>query len=111
MRVLALVPSQKGYSPGQRGSVELWNSVLDKAGIELIYAPFETTKLRQILYTSGNQFGKTVEMLKGYASRIKLLKDLDSYDAVFIYREAALFYPALIEKISSPEKADHLSTR
>ena len=40
MRVLTLIPSQKGYSPGQRGSIELWEKVLEPAGIELVYVPF-----------------------------------------------------------------------
>jgi glycosyltransferase involved in cell wall biosynthesis len=98
MRVLTLVPSQKGHSPGQRGSIELWEKVLRPAGIDLDYAAFETDKLRQILYTSGNQFGKAMEMVRGYINRIGILKTLDEYDAVFVYREAALLGPAFLEK-------------
>ena len=98
MRVLTLVPSQKGYSPGQRGSIELWEKILAPEGIELIYAPFESVKLQKILHTSGNQFGKMSEMIKSYAERLKLLKNLDEYDAVFVYREAALLGPAFLEK-------------
>lgn len=104
MRVLTLVPSQLGHSPGQRGSIELWEKVLKPEGIELVFAPFETEKLQQILYTSGNQIGKTLEMLRGYANRIKLLQKLDSYDTVFIYREAALFGPAFLEKFVANKK-------
>jgi hypothetical protein len=52
MKVLALVPNQKGHSPGQRGSIELWESVLAEEGIELVYAPFESEALQKILYTS-----------------------------------------------------------
>lgn len=98
MRVLTLVPSQKGYSPGQRGSIELWEKILAPAGIKLDYAPFETEKLREILHTSGKQFAKISEMIKSYANRLTLLKNLDDYDAVFVYREAALLGPAFLEK-------------
>ncbi len=35
MKVLTLVPHQKGFSPGQRGSIELWEKILRPAGIEL----------------------------------------------------------------------------
>src|SRR5437764_1322825 len=98
MRVLTLVPNQLGHSPGQRGSIELWEKILRPAGIELDFAPFETQKLRQILYASGNRFGKAFEMVRSYANRIKLLRDLDDYDAVFVYREAALFGPAFLER-------------
>ncbi|MBP6004837.1 MAG: glycosyltransferase family 4 protein [Pyrinomonadaceae bacterium] len=104
MKVLALVPSQRGYSPGQRGSIELWESVLRADGIELVFAPFETERLQQILYTRGNQVGKALEMLRGYADRIKLLQKLDDFDAVFVYREAALFGPAFLEKLVARKK-------
>jgi len=49
MEILALIPSQLGHSPGQRGGIELWESVLKPEGIELDFAPFETEKLQQIL--------------------------------------------------------------
>ena len=104
MRVLTLVPSQKGYSPGQRGSIELWESVLKSAGITLDYAPFETDKLNGILYKSGNHLSKAFEMVRGYADRIGLLRRIDEYDAVFVYREAALFGPAFLEKIIARRK-------
>lgn len=98
MKILALVPSQKGYSPGQRGSIELWEQVLRDEEIEIVYAPFETEKLREILYAAGNQWAKASEMVKGYIERLRLLNTLDEYDAVFIYREAALLGPAFLEK-------------
>lgn len=98
MRVLTLVPNQKGFAPGQRGSVELWEKILAPAGIKLEYAPFETEKLHRILYQSGHHLIKALEMLRGYAGRLRLLKKLDEYDAVFVYREAALLGPAFLEK-------------
>ncbi len=104
MRVLALVPSQKGYSAGQRGSVELWESILKPEGIELEYAPFETEALRRILHQSGNHLNKAFEMIRSYANRINLLKNLDEYDAVFVYREAALLGPAFLEKMAARKK-------
>ena len=104
MKVLALIPSQKGYSPGQRGSIELWEKVLTPAGIELDYAPFESEKLREILYRPGNQMRKAVEMLRGYFDRITLVRSIDDYDAVFIYREAALLGPAFLERMIARRK-------
>ncbi len=104
MKVLALIPSQKGYSPGQRGSIELWEKSLEKEGILIDYAPFETEKLRQILHAEGNQVAKVSEMLRGYFTRIGLLKKLDEYDAIFVYREAALLGPAFIERLVARKK-------
>jgi glycosyltransferase involved in cell wall biosynthesis len=104
MRVLALVPSQKGHAPGQRGSIELWESVLADEGIDIEYAPFETERLREVLYSSGHQLTKASEMIKGYVNRLKLLRTLDDFDAVFVYREAALLGPAFLEKRIAKKK-------
>ena len=104
MKVLTLVPSQKGHAPGQRGSIELWESVLRREGIELVYAPFESDVLRKILYASGKNVAKVSEMIKAYVERLRLLQKLDEYDAVFVYREAALLGPAFLEKRIAKKK-------
>ncbi|MEO6654962.1 MAG: glycosyltransferase [Pyrinomonadaceae bacterium] len=104
MKVLTLIPSQKGHAPGQRGSIELWEKILEPAGIELVFAPFETEKLRDILYTGHGNLTKASEMLKAYFRRLKLLNNLESYDAVFIYREAALLGPAFLERMIARKK-------
>lgn len=98
MKVLSLIPYQQGYAAGQRGSIELWEKVLKPAGVDLEFAPFETERLRQIIYSSGKSIQKTAEMIGGYVDRIRLLRDLDRFDAVFVYREAALLGPAFLEK-------------
>lgn len=104
MKVLTLVPYQKGYAPGQRGSIELWEQILKAQGIELSYEVFESDKLREILYKSGQHFAKASEMIKSYFQRLNLLKNLDEYDAVFVYREAALLGPAFLEKLIARKK-------
>ncbi|MEP7337473.1 MAG: glycosyltransferase [Acidobacteriota bacterium] len=98
MNVLTLVPSEQGYSPGQRSSIELWEQALAAAGIRLHYAPFETSRLRQILHQPGKTAAKAWEMLRAYEGRLRLLDELDRFDAVFVYREAALLGPAFLEK-------------
>ena len=104
MKVLALIPSQKGYSPGQRGSVELWEKVLEPAGIHLDYAPFETQRLREVLHLAGRRGTKAVEMVRSYFGRLTILGKLEDYDAVFVYREAALLGPALLERLIARKK-------
>ena len=98
MEVLTLIPNRYGFAPGQRGSIELWEKVLAPEGIRLHWAPFESERLREILYQPGHTFEKAAEMARGYVERLKLLKRLDDYDAVFVYREAALLGPAFLEK-------------
>lgn len=104
MRVLCLVPNQLGFSPGQRGSIELWEKVLEPAGIHLEFAPFETERLRTFLYADGRHLAKASEMLRGYVERIGLLRRLDEFDAVFVYREAALIGPAILERLVARKK-------
>ncbi len=104
MKVLTLIPYQKGYAPGQRGSIELWENILKPEGIELDYAPFESEKLRQIIYKNGYPITKTTEMLRAYVERIGLLNKLGDYDAVFVYREAALLGPAILERMIARKK-------
>jgi glycosyltransferase involved in cell wall biosynthesis len=99
MNVLTLIPNRYGFSPGQRSSIELWEQVLKPAGINIHYAPFESERLRQILYQSGHQLEKAAEMVRSYVERVRLLRNLQDYDAVFVYREAALLGPAFLEKM------------
>jgi glycosyltransferase involved in cell wall biosynthesis len=99
MEVLALIPNQYGHAPGQRSSIELWETVLAPVGINIQYAPFETERLHEVLYRPGYYATKIAEMLRAYVDRLKLLGDLKRFDAVFVYREAALLGPAILEKI------------
>jgi glycosyltransferase involved in cell wall biosynthesis len=99
MEVLALIPNQYGHAPGQRSSIELWEGVLAPQGINIHYAPFETERLHEVLYRPGHYATKAGEMVRAYVERIKLLGDLKRYDAVFVYREAALLGPAFLEKM------------
>jgi L-malate glycosyltransferase len=99
MEVLALIPNQYGHAPGQRSSIELWEHVLSPVGINIHYAPFESERLREVLYRPGHYATKINEMMRAYVDRIKLLGDLKRFDAVFVYREAALLGPAFLEKM------------
>src|SRR3954452_7316433 len=98
MRVLALTPNLYGVSPGQRSSIELWDKVLAPAGIAVDHAPFETEELRRVIYRPGQPAAKAVELLRAYWRRLGSLRVLDDYDAVLVYREAALIGPELIER-------------
>lgn len=97
-RILALVPSELGHSPGQRSTIELWERPLREAGFELEYAPFETPTLRRVLSRKGRVVSKSMEMLRSYSHRVRLLRDLTGFDGVYVYREAALIGPAVLER-------------
>lgn len=99
MRVLALTPNLYGLSPGQRSSIELWGKVLAPAGIVMHHAPFETERLRRVIYGRGRSAAKAGEMLRAYGRRLRSLGSIDDYDAVLVYREAALVGPAFVERL------------
>jgi len=99
MEVLALIPNQYGHAPGQRGSIELWETVLEPVGIHIHYAPFESVRLHEVLYRPGYYATKVKEMVRAYVDRLRLMGDLKRFDAVFVYREAALLGPAWLEKM------------
>ena len=101
MRVLALTPNLYGRSPGQRSSIELWEKVLGPAGISLDHHPFETEPLREVIYRPGNYRRKAIETVRAYRQQLGALRTLDDYDAVLIYREAALIGPELIERLAA----------
>lgn len=99
MRVLALVPNSLGWSPGQRSTIEAWERLLGEHGIAVEYSLFETAALRRVLYEPGHYASKAIRMLEAYGRRIASMRDLRDYDAVYLYREAALAGPALIERL------------
>ena len=104
MNVLVLIPYMQGWTPGQRSSIELWEKVLEPSGIHLHFVPFETPRLHSFLYRPGQWIGKIEEMVRAYAKRLRLLKNLDSFDCVLVYREAALIGPAFLERLIAKKK-------
>ncbi len=94
----------QGWTPGQLSSIELWEKILEPSGIHLHFMPFETPQLHSLLYQRGQWLGKIEEMTRAYVQRLRLLKNLDSFDCVFVYREAALIGPAFLERLITNKK-------
>jgi len=99
VRILALVPAIYGVSPGQRFRIEQWEGPLRSRGIEIVYAHFEDKKLREILYKKGHQLEKAFRILLAFFRRLFRLPSFRRFDAVYLYREAALAGPAIIESL------------
>lgn len=98
MQLLAVVPSVCGISPGQRYRIEQWEPTLKKLGVEITYAPFDCAELNQSLHNPGNNLRKLSLLRKGFRRRSQLMRSLDQYDLVYLFREAALFGPAIFER-------------
>ena len=98
MRVLILTPYLYGTAPGPRSSIELWERVLAPAGIDFDYAPFEDDDLHAVIYERGRTAEKVRLMTKAYARRFARMRRIRDYDAVLVYREAALIGPEVFER-------------
>lgn len=99
MRVLAIVPSIHDTSPGQRFRIEQWEPLLRECGVEIDYAPFESDELHRVLYQKGKLTQKLALVTKSFARRLALLNSAAQYDVCYLFREAALLGPPLIERL------------
>ena len=99
MRVLALVPSIKDTSPGQRYRIEQWEPLLGERGVEITFEPFESEELHANLYKPGMLARKLRLVAGALRRRFKHLKRVKDFDVVYIFREAALLGPPVFEKL------------
>lgn len=98
MRLLALVPSLFDTSPGQRFRMEQWEPLLRKQGVEVNFESFEFPELNSMLYKRGHLPQKLRLVSQAFARRVKVLCTIHQYDAVYVFREAALLGPPAFER-------------
>ena len=100
LRILALTLKPEGVSPGQRFRLEQWAPHLSADhGIDLHFLPFESPQLSALLYQRGKTALKAFWVLRDFLRRAKAVLSARHYDAVIVYREAALIGPALYERL------------
>jgi glycosyltransferase involved in cell wall biosynthesis len=97
--VLALVPYSLHTAGGQRTSIEAWAPVLAADGINVEFDLFETERLHDFLYLPEKVVAKSVEIVRSLAGRVLRARNLEGFDAVFVYREAALVGPEIVERM------------
>jgi glycosyltransferase involved in cell wall biosynthesis len=97
MHILAIVPSLYDTSPGQRFRIEQWEPLLKERGVEITYAPFESRELHDLLYRSGNLGPKLAHVTSQFTRRFSAMRKAREYDAVYVFREAALLGPPIFE--------------
>jgi glycosyltransferase involved in cell wall biosynthesis len=98
MRVLAIVPSQCGTSPGQRFRIEQWAPHLSARGIDISFEPFEDDRLHALLYAPGRTASKSTAIAAAFNRRLALMRRIADFDAVYLFREAAVMGPPLLER-------------
>jgi glycosyltransferase involved in cell wall biosynthesis len=99
MKVLAIVPYHLDFCAGQKFRIELWAKELVKRGIEIDFLPFTNPGLTDVLYKPNRQLKKASLMLGAFARQVAKIFQTNKPDLIFIYREAAIAGPAIIEKI------------
>ncbi|MGI8733559.1 MAG: glycosyltransferase family 4 protein [Pyrinomonadaceae bacterium] len=99
MRLLAIVPSVYDTSPGQRFRLEQWEPYLRNLGVEITYEPFEDPELSATPHKPGKVTRKMRLIARAVGRRASLLRKLRNYDAVYVFREAALFGPPIFERL------------
>jgi glycosyltransferase involved in cell wall biosynthesis len=98
MRLLALVPNLYDTSPGQRFRIEQWEPLLRQRGVEITYQPFEDPQLHALLYLPGQMSRKLRLVSRRLWNRVSTLRAVRQYDAVYVFREAALLGPPIFER-------------
>lgn len=99
MRVLVLYQGLYDTVPGQRFRIEQWEPLLRQQGVETTFAPFVCEELHNTLYKPGRTVRKAQLLMGALARRFRLLRNVCTYDAVFIFREAALLGPPVFERM------------
>ena len=91
LRLLVLAPKPKGVSPGQRFRLEQWAPRVEaRRNITLDFLPFESPGLTKILYERGHVLEKAAWISFDFVRRAAAVVRARAYDAVVVYREAAL---------------------
>jgi glycosyltransferase involved in cell wall biosynthesis len=99
MKILAIVTALPDTSPGQRFRIEQWARYLERDGFQFTFAPFVDQRLAEVLYAPGQHMQKASLMLAALGRRLSTVLGAGRYDAVFLYREASLIGPGLIERL------------
>lgn len=98
LRALALVPYPHDKAPGQRFRMEQWAPRLGRLGAEVTFESFRREELHRLLSGTGHTWRKVLLTSRAPARRAGAVKRVKDYDLVYVYNEAAVLGPALIEK-------------
>jgi glycosyltransferase involved in cell wall biosynthesis len=101
LRVLAWVPQEVDTSPGQRYRIEQWDPSLREEGIEITYSPSTPARVTALLQQSGAVRPKAWGLTQAFSRRLREAWEASAFDLVYIFREGALFGPALAERLLS----------
>jgi glycosyltransferase involved in cell wall biosynthesis len=99
IRVLGLLPYPLDRAPGQRYRIEQWAPLLRESGVQIEFSTFLPAWVMGRLYRPGHLPAKAFATLAGCARRMVEAITARGYDAIFLYREAALVGPPWLETL------------
>jgi len=104
-KILFIGPHRPNRSPSQRFRMEQYFPYLKKAGFEFDYSWFINEKDDAVFYSQGKWPGKLGLFLKAVRVRLNDVLKKNSYDFIFIQREAFMTGSVFFEKQLSRAKA------
>lgn len=96
-KILIIAPYPFGQAPSQRFRFEHFLKFIEEKGIAYDFQSFLSTKAWNTLYQDGNRTSKFIGVFNGFRRRLNLFFVLNSYDSVFIHREASPLGPPIFE--------------
>lgn len=99
LSVMVLAPYPPDRAPGQRYRIEQWMPRLAKLGVHCDLIPFEDEALYDLMETRGRWPLKAAKLLASALRRVSVLESVSRYDVVFLFREAVVMGPALLEPL------------
>ena len=99
-RILFVVQHRFNRAPGQRYRCEQYINYLEANGFECVYSPLiATSEEDYALYNSHSLIDKAMIFGQGLARRIKDVCRANSFDIVYIYREAFMTGSVFFERL------------
>ena len=99
IKICALTLYPFNTVPGQRFRIEQWEPYLLEDGISLDYFSFADEKLVSVLPREGKFAEKVWRLSKAFVQRVFTLRVLFNYDAIYLFRGAAMVGPAILERL------------
>lgn len=104
-RVLIIANHRKDRSPGQRFRFEQYLSYLSSQGYTFEFSYLISEKEDYVFYNNGRWFKKAIIVFKSFVKRFLEVRKANSFDIIFIYREAFFTGTTYFEKKISKSNA------
>lgn len=104
-KVLIITNHRKDRSPGQRFRFEQYLEFLEANNFSITFSNIISEEDDQFLYSKGNYFKKALLARKAWRIRSTNVKQMNSFDIIFIFREALLTRSTFFEKQFAKSKA------